>query len=232
MQHRSIATLAIAMVFTLAAVPAQGQWSDNFDSYPKGGLIGNGGWEGWDMNPAADGVVTNAQSRSAPNSFGSLTTTDVVQQFSGATSGMWTLSGWCLIPSGSTGTQYFILLNTYAPGGPNNWSTQMVIDSDAGVVRDFDNPGPTVPIVNDQWVEVRAEIDLDADIQVVYYNNTELMNKSWSDGASGGGATEIHTLDLFSDGGSPIFWDDLQLVSAGATPVQATTWGKVKSQYR
>ena len=32
---------------------ALAQWSDNFDSYPTGPLVGNGGWESWDNDPGA-----------------------------------------------------------------------------------------------------------------------------------------------------------------------------------
>ncbi len=65
-------------------------WTDNFDSYATGSqLIGQGGWEGWDNNPAAGALTSSAQALSAPNSAAILGATDLVHQYSGYTSGQW-----------------------------------------------------------------------------------------------------------------------------------------------
>jgi MYXO-CTERM domain-containing protein len=59
---------------------------------------------------------------------------------------------------------------------------------------------------------VRFEIDLDADVQDIYYDGNLLSSKSWTDGVSGGGALNIGAVDIFANGASPIYWDDMSLV--------------------
>jgi hypothetical protein len=230
---RLLATLA-----AIAALPAlaQAQWSDNFDSYANGTpLHGVGGWAGWDNNPGATGYVTNAQSHSAPHSVEIRPTTDLVQQFNGVGANTWMISGWSYCPTGGTGEQYWILLNTYVAGDPtsNNWSLDLLFDQTGGVVRDFDNPAtPTIPLIRNQWVQVRVVIDFTANTQQVFYGATLFTTKSWTEGASGGGKLNLDALDLYSNAGSTIYWDDLVLAREGATPVESTTWGGVKGAFR
>ncbi|MCK4303645.1 MAG: hypothetical protein KAY24_05345 [Candidatus Eisenbacteria sp.] len=219
--------LFAVFVALLLLVPAAGaDWADDFDSYVLGsGLHGQGGWEGWEGDPTWDAYVTDVFSQSAPHSVDITPTSDIVQQFS-ETSGQWAMTASNYIPSGSTGDQYFILLNTYG-AGIHNWSLDMLFDSSAGMVSTVEGPG-TTPIINDQWVEVRVEINLDADTQDIYYNGILLDSLPW---AGEGGVTEIAALDLYSNGGSSIYWDDCSL-SAAPTPVESTTWGQIKASFR
>ena len=72
------------------------------------------------------------------------------------------MTGWGYIPTGSTGSQYFIMLNTYNHGGPYDWSTQLHFDSDTGMLIVEAGGSGTTPIINDQWVELNIIIDLAA----------------------------------------------------------------------
>ena len=221
--HLVFAALALALCL---GSTAQADWADDFDSYAQGsGLHGQGGWEGWLGDPAWDAYVTDAFSQSAPHSVEITPTSDIVQQFA-ETSGEWIMTGSCYIPSGSFGLQYFILLNTYA--GSQAWSLQIMFDSDAGMLSVAEGTGTTY-IVNDQWVEVRVEIDLDSNLQTIYYDGDLLDLIPWV--GTGGGVQEIGALDLFSNAGSSIYWDDLSLVGAG-TPTEKSTWGSIKASYR
>ena len=230
---KSIMLLVCALA-VVVSLPAQAVvvWSDNFDSYPVGPLIGNGGWEGWDLNSAFDGRVTNAISRSPENSAEILPTTDVVQSFTGLNSGMYIVSGWVYFPDNFVGEQYFIMLNTYAPGGTNNWSLQVLFDGSAGIVENQGEVPATLPLVRGQWVEMRVEIDLTMDLQMIFYDGQMLASQSWTNGQSGGGDLNIDTIDLFSNGGSSIFWDDFMIEEVVATPVEEKTWGGVKDMFR
>jgi len=199
-------------------------WSDNFDSYPTGqDLHGVGGWKGWANDPAASASTSATQARSAPNSVNINTTSDLVHEYS-ETSGLWTYTAWQYIPSGYAGQSYFILLNQYDDAGAtNNWSTQICFDSSTGLVRD-DVPGnctgtPTLSIVFDQWVELRVEIDLDADTQAFYYNDQLLYTDTWTEHVSGGGITAIGAVDLFANGADPVYYDDLSLSPPSACDV-------------
>lgn len=213
----------LAGLVTLLFVPVAGaDWSDDFDSYALGsGLHGQGGWTGWDNDPAFDAFVTNAQSYSTPHSAEILPTSDIVHQYT-ETSGQWTMKGWCYIPGGSTGSQYFILLNTYNHSGPYEWSLQLHFDSTAGTLIVVEGSGTTA-IINNQWIEVKVNINLDTNTQQIYYNGILLDTIPWMSS----GVVEIAALDLFSNGGSTIYWDDLSLVET--TALQRTTWGEIKA---
>ncbi|HPR07199.1 MAG TPA: hypothetical protein PLI17_11270, partial [Denitromonas sp.] len=206
----------------VTGAPELVDWSDNFDSYATGSqLIGQGGWEGWDGSAAAGALTSNAQALSAPNSADILGATDLVHQYSGYTSGKWVYTAMQYIPNDFVGQTYFILLNTYVSGNVNadNWSTQLCFDSATGQVND-DVPGScsgtnTLPLVTGQWVEIRVEIDLDADTQAIYYNNQLLVQDTWTGHVSGGGALNIGAVDLFANGASSVFYDDMSLAAPG-----------------
>jgi len=218
---------AIAGAVLLLMVPAaSADWTENFDSYTAGsGLIGQGGWDGWEGDIAFDAYVTDIFSYSTPNSAGIIPTSDVVQMFDENT-GEFEMTAWCYIPSGSTGDQYFIMLNQYDPDSISNanWSVQVQFASDAGNVIDTYSTS-TTPIINDTWVELKVEIYLDQNTYNLFYNDVFLASNDWQDGT---GSNAIAAIDLFSDGGSNIFWDDLELVQT-AVALEQTTWGHIKA---
>jgi len=72
--------------------------------------------------------------------------------------------------------------------------------------------------VYDQWVQIRVDIDLDADTQTFYYNNQMLYTDTWSGHVSGGGALNIGAVDLFANGSTSVYYDDIFLTpQAGAS---------------
>lgn len=229
-------SLPILVTIALALVPvaARAQWCDNFDSYPVGPLVPGGGWEGWDGNAAATAYVVNNPFHSAPNSLEIRPTTDCVHQFNGINVGLWILSGWVYIPAGISGDQYLILMNTYVQPHLNpHWSTQMLFDMTLNQIRDADNPqSPSYPILRDQWVAVTVDIDFYNDRQSVWYGNNLLWQESWTAGTAPGGALNFAAIDLYSNGAPSIYWDDLCLRQGGATPVEPTSWGQIKANFR
>jgi hypothetical protein len=63
-----LAGLALGTLATESGL-AQTPWSDDFDSYLTGSQMhGQGGWKGWDNNPLAGALTSNAYQRSGPNS--------------------------------------------------------------------------------------------------------------------------------------------------------------------
>ena len=70
--------------------------------------------------------------------------------------------------------------------------------------------------LTDQWVEIRVEIDLDNDTQSFFYNNVLLYSGTWSGEVSGGGVTSIGAVDLFANGSSVVYYDDLSLAPGTA----------------
>jgi len=194
--------------------PALVDWSDNYDSYATGSqLHGQGGWKGWFNDPAAGALTSAAQAHSAPNSAAIVGASDLVHEYSGYTSGQWIYTAWQYVPAGFSGITYFILLNSYDDGGLNlNWSTQVNFDSALGQVVNDGATGGTLPLVTGQWVEIRVEIDLDADTQDFYYNNQLLFAGTWTEEQSGGGVLNIGAVDLFANNASVVYYDDVSLV--------------------
>lgn len=206
--------LALAVATVAYASPF---WYDGFEAYANGTVLqGVGGWKGWDNDPTFAGVVSNAQAHTGANSIAIGPAADAVHEFSGyGSGGAYDIIAWTYVPSTMTGEQYFIVLNTYNDGGPYNWSTQILFNATTNVVSAVDF-GTTTTLIEDQWVELRVHVDLDptVDQQTMYYNGVQFAQGSWTDGASGGGALNIDTIDLFGNGASTMYYDDISIVDA------------------
>jgi hypothetical protein len=85
------------------------------------------------------------------------------------------------------------------------------------MLKDYDSINET-PYVIGGWGEIRVEINFTSDRQDVYYNDVLFLSKGWTTGTSGGGLPELAAVDLYANGGSPVYWDDLSIVAAGAPP--------------
>lgn len=219
LKHPSVQTSCAALTLFLAAViPATAaDWSDNFDSYTTGSISGKGGWEGWAGTPAVAGTVSTANSFSAPNSLRLVAGNDTVRPFTGITSGLWTFSLKQYLPSTSSGSTWTIFLNQY----PNNlnWSVQVLSDLSAGLIGVFDSngnqQGATLNLVKDQWVDMRFEINLNANSVSSFYNNTLIGTMPWQTG----GINQLQALDLYPDEGAataqvgPVYYDNLSLTA-------------------
>ncbi len=194
-------------------------WSDNFDSYTTGQFLDggpdDGGWKGWDDNPSNGAYVDDEQYISSPNSVEVLNLVDLVHEFEGYNTGIWTFSAWTYIPTGFSGESYFILLDEYVDGGGqdlNHWAIQLRLDSALGKVESEHNGGNT-NLIYDQWVEIRVEIDLMADWMELYYNDVILEDKEWTAGVNNDytGNLNIAAVDLFANGASIVYYDDISL---------------------
>jgi hypothetical protein len=221
---------AIGLALTIPVIASAADFAEDFDAYPTGtSMHGVNGWKGWDNNPAFTAFTTDVQALSGPNSVAIAPTSDLVHEFTGATSGTWHVIAWQYIPSSLNGAQYLLLLNTYNDGGPYNWSTQLRFQD--GVVTN-DGDATTFPILFDEWVEIRVEINLDADLQSIYYAGSFLTQTSWTEGVSGAGVLNIGAIDLYSAGASDIYYDDILVEEQGATPVIESSWGSIKSTFK
>lgn len=208
--------LAILAVVATFAAAANAQWSDNFDSYANGTLLHNvGGWTGWGNSAAAAALVSNAQASSLPHSVDIVGGADLVQEFSGATSGVWSFSGELYIPTAFTGTTWFIMMNTYtaAGGGGGNWSMQMQFNSTTGMITNLGGSNNTVtqtqvPFIRGQWVPFSVFIDLDTNTHTGTYNSQEVVTGPWY-GAPGVAA--IANIDLYANNATSVYYDNLSL---------------------
>ena len=213
-------SLVLLTLVGLTSSVASAQWSDNFDSYATGPLSGPGGWKGWDNSPAAAGVVSTAQARSAPNSMEVALSVDAVRTYTQTTpgSGAWVYTAWQFIPTGFNGTTYFLLLNEYNDLGPYGWSVQLEVDSFTGFIHDFDDTlgGRTfnnVPYITNQWVEIKVEFDLTANTMTASYNGQVVSTGIWSIRTAD--AVQLECVDLYASLSSPVYYDDMSLQPAG-----------------
>ena len=117
-----------------------------------------------------------------------------------------------------TGTSYFILLSDYldGQGQENSWAVQLRMDS-ALMVIECEYDAISLPLILDKWVEIRVEIDLDGDWMEIYYNGTFLHEKAWTatPNNDGSGFLNIAAVDLYANGASSVFYDDMQLEQVG-----------------
>ena len=237
------AIVVTGCILALLSFPALGlaDWSENFDSYPLGEIIGTGGWDGWDGNAGAGADVTDLHSRSPENSVEIELSSDLVHEYSGYTSGKWFYIVHQYIPSDFSSPlnpSYFIMLSQYV-SNDWIWAVQIGFDSTDGMIHCDCGLSPgdvvTVPYVTDEWAEIRVYIDLDEDWLQIYYNGQLLDDpaladhptlgggQAWTLGPFGqsAGPMDIASVDLFAYDNSPIYYDDMSLSPA-------TLWADLK----
>lgn len=199
---------------------------EDFEDYPlPANLHGLNGWTGWDNNPAFDAPVQNAQARSGSNSVFIAGATDLVHPICHADEGAWSFSAWQYIPSdfssgggGGLAGSYFVLLNTYTVGShpTSDWSVQIQIDSNDNMLKVFHGANFNrihVPYDDDRWAKIQIIIDIEEDWTRVYYDDDLVTAYQWTGGVfgNGGGASDIAAVDLYANGSSGLFYDDLRL---------------------
>ena len=229
MKNRSRFIIALVALVALGPVAAQAQWYDGFESYPAGGgLHGLGGWAGWNDDPVFDAVISDLYASAGSQSVAIAGNADIVQMFSGYNSGLWELVAWMYIPTDFSGQTYFIVLNTYTPNGDMNWSVE--VNFTDGQVTGYNGIG-SLPWVTGEWVEIRVEINLGANLQTFYYDGTFLYETSWTEGASGGGALNVGAIDLFANGATPVYFDEISLTQGGVA-TESKSLSAVKNLFR
>jgi hypothetical protein len=140
-----------------------------------------------------------------------------------------TLSDDPLVEPLFTGETYFIMLSNYSDSGEGNvWSVQMRFDSEEEIVEsEFDDA--TLPLITDEWVEIKINIDLDTDGLEMYYDGDLLFEKNWTDEPTGGGTgiLNIAAVDLFANSASTVYYDDISLSKVGV----GTLWSEDFDSY-
>ena len=100
--------------------------------------------------------------------------------------------------------------------GARNFSTRLLVSGQSGRVESIGPSGGVDAllrdaVVVDQWIQIRVEIDLDADTQSIYYDNQLVITKSWTEGLDGGGSRSLGALNLAGGGSSEVFYDDMSV---------------------
>lgn len=211
MNRHAIITLSAGALLAVAST-ADAAFMSNFEAFSSGTALQNvGGWKGWDGVASAAGVVSDLYAYAGSGSLEVHGYTDAVRQYAGITSGVWSLDMKQYIPSGQTGLTYVIVMNDYIDGGNTNsgqWSTQLKFDLGAGTVHDDFRAG-TLPIVTDQWADVRIDVDLDADTVSSYYNGALISAGTWT--RNGVSQLAVSALDLYSNADNYAYYDNVAL---------------------
>jgi hypothetical protein len=116
------------------------------------------------------------------------------------------------------GDPYIIMFSNYTDGAgdDNLWAVQLRFDIDLGIIEsEFDNK--SLPLITDEWVEVKINIDLNNDWMKIYYNDELLHQKAWSAGPenTGNGIVNLSAVNLFSDTSTSVYFDDFVLEEVG-----------------
>jgi len=197
---------------------ASAQWSDNFDSYATGSQMhGQGGWKGWQNDPGSGALTSSFQALSAPNSVAIGGGSDLVHEYSGVTSGAWTYYANVFMPTGRTGTTYFILMNRYSDaGGFQNgwWSVELGLAANGGVLDNLRSETPRTMNVG-AWNEIRVDFDLTANTQSTFINGDLLSAGTWT--TDGNSQLNLAVVDLYAGNTSNVFYDNLRLVPEPTT---------------
>ncbi len=217
MRFTTIACIAATAIISTAS--ARGGLLTSFDAYSASTALHNvDNWTAWNNIAANAGVVSTDRAFSGANSIRIRGYTDAVQNYTGATSGAWSISAKQYIASGQTGLTYFIIMNNYIPNANTNaaqWSTQLRFDLAAGTVRD-DFRGGSASIITNQWVDVRVDIDLDNNRVSHFYNGVLLSSGTWTTGASS--LRQINALDLYTKDSNTTYYDDIIMAQVVPTP--------------
>jgi len=180
-------------------------FSDGFEAYEAGSdLHGQAGWKGWQNTASAGAPASNAQAFTGTNSVEIIGSADLVHEFDVA-GGVVTLSAMQYIPTGSTGTSYFIGMNQYNDAGQDlDWSIQLEFHLDTGSVVNY-YTGETTTIVYDNWVEVKCVMDLNNNAVDYYYDGKLFSSGQWDDT----GHATFQAIDLFGNSASSVWYDDI-----------------------
>jgi hypothetical protein len=211
--RRQIGVVAFIALLGVAGNLWAAEFAEGFETYAAGTSVhGQGGWKGWDNAAAGGAPVSNRVAHSGRNSIEILGSSDLVHEFN-LTGDKWVLSVYQYVPSGARGATYFILLNTYKDAGPYDWSVQTEYDLTAGTITpSIGDTGSNTRIVYDRWIEIRLVIDLTANTFEESYNGIRIATGPWDNNAHG----TLQAVDLFGNGASSVFYDDLKIERANA----------------
>lgn len=160
--------LFAAMTFAFAQTVV---FSDNFDSYTAGSHLAqsNSAWTTWSNGPggAEDGVISNDQASSAPNSLYISGSNDQVYPFGNYTTGHYTLTFNYYIPSSGNGG-YFNIQHVLL----QQWALECYFNNTGGGTLNVGGAAITFSCPNNAWFPIEFDVDMDNDQASLTINNT------------------------------------------------------------
>ena len=240
--------LLLSFVCVLAFTALSAQVSENFSDYTVGGKlaqqaqdIGRDYWTTWSDKPGSDedGAIGEMNGNKV---FAPTVGVDQILKLGNKTTGKWALSLKIFIPTGKDG--YFNIMNNYPIGTTNkDWSCDFFFATDGDgssypeelTIYAGSDPGYViVKFEHDTWLNVKIEIDLDADEATAYLNDDEIFAWKYSDGNNGGVVKQsIDAFDIYpsNDETSVFYIDDIVFKEVDAkypimdvTPLTVSKW--------
>ena len=209
----------IALVLALPAACTATTWSDDFESYALDSLLaGQGGWAGWDGGACA--AIAGDDQAIGSQAAELFVYDDLVQEFTGiGGGGQAKFVAWQYLPDDNYGVEgmntFFILMNNYNfDPGPKGWSVQLNFDLTNGLLQDDMTAAvEDMPIVFNQWVEIKIDIDFDLNTYDAYYGGNVLSTGTrYMNPDDANNKLKLAALDLWADAGVPVYYDNLKAV--------------------
>ena len=177
-------------------------FSDNFDSYTAGSQLAqsNAAWTTWSSAPgtAEDGVISNAQSASAPNSLLVSGSVDQVFPFGNYTSGLYTVSFNMYIPSTGNGG-YFNIQHILKA----QWALECYFYSTGGGYLNVGGSEYNFSCPADAWFPITFDVDMDNDQASLTINNVTVHTWPFSyQSGNTNGTNQLAGINFYA--GSPI----------------------------
>ena len=212
--RRSLACWASIAILAAIGSARGAEFNETFEGYAVGSnLHGQGGWKGWDNDPAGGALISDAAFLGGTRAVAIAGSSDLVHEFSGVLGGVWTLQIDQFVPSDAAGESFLILLNKYRDGGVadfDNWSSQVGVYPSVGQVKsDFngDGNGIVAPLKKGSWATWAFTLDLERNEVWEYYDGKLLVVQPWQSG----GANALAAIDLYGNNSSTVYYDNLRV---------------------
>lgn len=145
-------------------------FSDNFDSYTAGSHLAqsNSAWTTWNNHPgtAEDGVISNAQAVSQPNSLYISGSNDQVYPFGNYTTGHYTLTFNYYVPSSGNGA-YFNIQHVLL----SQWALECYFHNTGGGYLSVGGSEYNFSCPTNAWFPIEFDVDMDNDQASLTVNN-------------------------------------------------------------
>ena len=198
-------------------------FSDNFDSYTAGVHLAqsNPAWTTWTNSPGSseDGVISNAQAASAPNSLLVSGSVDQVFPFGNYTTGHYTVSFNMYIPSTGNGA-YFNIQHVLL----QQWSCECYFYNNGTGYLKVGGSNINVTYPSNDWFPVVMDVDMDQDQTSLSINN--VVVQTWpfhyTADATTGGVNQLAGIDLYAgapSGTGTYYIDDFVVTELSAALV-------------
>ena len=200
-------------------------FSDNFDSYTVGSHLAqsNSAWTTWSNTPgsAQDGIITNDQAFSAPNSLFLSGSNDQVYPFGNYTTGHYTVTFNMYIPNAGNGA-YFNIQHVLL----QQWAYECYFYNNGNGYLSVGGSEFNFAYPSNAWFPVVMDVDMDNDQTSLSINDTVVHTWPfhYTSSATTGGENQLAGINLYA--GSPVnnapgtyYVDDFTVTEVSAAAV-------------